>query len=379
MKKKLLLLGASGSIGQQTLDVIDQHPELFELVGFSVGQNIEVAKQICQKYAVKVCWLQHGQDELKQLFPHIDQAKDLNALVEQSGADWVINALIGFVGFEPTMKAIQLNKNVALANKETLVAGGSIVMEAVKKHQVKLTPIDSEHSAIYQCLIGHSNDEVHKIYLTASGGAFRDLEHDQLHRVTKESALKHPNWSMGAKITIDSATMMNKGLEVIEAHWLFGLSYDQIDVLIQPESLIHGMVEFKDTSIVAQFGQADMRLPILMALSDQKHLPLNQPRLSFKEMISLQLRPVKNKRYPLFDLAIQMGKKGNVYPTVMNGANEVAVKAFLEDRISYYDLEKTVIYACSRVKEVNEITFEAILASDELGRQLAIEYIEKEC
>lgn len=376
VRKDILLLGASGSIGLQTIDVIKQNKESMNLVAFSVGQNVKVARNLLSEFEIKYCWVQNRQDQisLSQEFPLVNVLcgdEQLIDLVELSQANWVVNALIDFVGFLPTLRAIELNKNIALANKETLVAGGKIVMDAIKKHDVLLTPIDSEHSAIYQCLIGHDIESVHQIYLTASGGAFRDLEHHELAHKTSKDALKHPTWSMGQKITIDSATMMNKGFEVIEAHWLFGFDYDKIKVLIQPESLIHGMVEFMDTSLICQLGSSDMRLPIAMSLNDGVHKTLMQPSLTFEELTSLSLRPIKKGRYPLFELALKMGNLGGNGPAVLNGANEVAVEYYLNDEISYYEMEEAVIYACDKFeyKEINVVN--DVLEADAMGRQLA--------
>lgn len=381
MAKKILLLGASGSIGQQTLDVIRSQQNEFELASFSVGNNIDVAISILNEFDVMVCWIKskENQSKLQTLFPKVQVMsgeKELITLIDRSNADWVVNALMGFVGFEPTLHAIKSGKNIALANKETLVSGGSIIMDAVKRNRVSLTPIDSEHSAIYQCLIGHSIEEVRNVYLTASGGAFREMSHTELQHVTKEQALAHPNWVMGEKITIDSATMMNKGLEVIEAHFLFGFDYDSIKVLIQPESQIHSMVEFKDTSVIAQLSTSDMRLPIQMALSDKKHLNLNISPLDFSKEVSLTLKPVPKGRYPLFELAIKMGREGGIAPAVMNGANEVAVEAFLENQISYYELENTVLWACENFENKTIETVQDVMEADSLGRDLALQFLK---
>lgn len=381
--KTICLLGASGSIGLQTLEVIDQHPDRFTLESISVGLNVQAAKAILETYdSIRFCYTIddpsiHG---LNLLFPEVvffSGEQGLLDLINASQANWVVSALTGFAGFKPTLRAIERQKNIALANKETLVAGGALIMEAVRVHGVQLTPIDSEHSAIYQALAHHQKKEVASITLTASGGAFRDLNHDQLQDKTKEDALKHPNWQMGAKITIDSATMMNKGFEVMEAHWLYGLDYQDIHVLIQPESLIHGFVEFVDGSIVAQLAGSDMRIPIAYALSDQEHVPLKSSTLDFSKALTLQLKPVEKGRYPLFDLALEVGPQGGILPIVLNAANEVAVEKFLLDEIDYYQLEAIVIQTVHSIDNREIKDAQDVIDVDHQARQLALEIAER--
>ncbi len=380
--KVLCLLGASGSIGLQTLEVIDQHPDQFVLESFAVGYRMETAIHILDKYeSIRFCYtIEKPEDEILKTYEKVkffygDQG--LMALIEASQANWVINALSGFAGFEPTLRAIELKKNIALANKETLVAGGSIIMEAIKQHQVLLTPIDSEHSALYQVLQQHPMDEVKRVIITASGGAFRDLSHDQLADKTKNEALQHPNWDMGAKITIDSATMMNKGFEVIEAHWLFGLDYQNIEVLIQLESLIHGMVEFVDGSLITQMATSDMRLPIAYALADHQHLQLDTKTIDFSKGLNLRLLPVEKNRYPLFELALSVGQQGGILPIVMNAANEVAVNQFLKDEINYYQLEAIVLQTVASVDNREISDAQDVMAVDKKSRALALEISER--
>lgn len=381
--KTLCLLGASGSIGLQTLEVIDQYPDRFILESFSVGYRLHQAVSILEKYdSIRFCYsiedpqiLDLPQQYPKVKFFHGDTG--LLKLIEESQANWVVNALSGFAGFLPTLRAIELKKNIALANKETLVAGGQIIMEAILKHDVILTPIDSEHSALYQILGKHKRDEIEKVIITASGGAFRDLEHDQLANKTKAEALKHPNWDMGAKITIDSATMMNKGFEVIEAHWLFGLSFDKIDVLIQPQSIIHGFIEFVDGSLLAQIATSDMRLPIAYALSDHEHLSLNTKTLDFTQPVHWQLNPVPKGRYPLFELALEVGAQQGILPIVLNAANEIAVNQFLSDEINYYQMEAIVIQTVSSTENREIIDVNDVIEVDRQARILALEVSER--
>ena len=383
--KTICLLGASGSIGLQTLEVLDQHPELFTLESISVGSKFRVAQAILEKYdSIRFCYLIDPADthELSSLFPEVvffHGEGGLLELINASQANWVVSALSGFAGFQPTLRAIELKKNIALANKETLVAGGGLIMEAVKKHGVQLTPIDSEHSAIYQALGHHDLKEVQSITLTASGGAFRDLTHDQLQKKTKDDALKHPNWSMGAKITIDSATMMNKGFEVMEAHWLYGLEYDDIHVLIQPESIIHGFVQFRDGSLIAQLASSDMRIPIAYALSDHQHLALTSPALDFSQATNLRLQPVIKGRYPLFDLSLEVGRQAGILPIVLNAANEIAVHKFLLDEIDYYQLEAIVIQTVNSTENRPIKDVQDVIEVDRQARAHALEITKRIC
>ena len=380
--KRLVLLGASGSIGTQTIDVVLQHPDLFEIIALSVGHRIDVLQKILEKVDVKVVCVQAEADavKLKEAYPdkeflHGDAG--LETLAERNDYDVLVNALVGFVGFMPTLKAIETGHDVALANKETLVVGGKLIYEALHKYTRSLYPIDSEHSAIFQCLQGNKHSQVRRLLITASGGSFRNRTRDQLKDVTVEQALAHPNWSMGAKITIDSADMMNKGFEVTEAHWLFDLDYDHIDVVMHPESVVHSMVEYVDHSIIAQMGSADMRLPIQYALTWPERYPLEEKKFDLTEIGTLHFEKPDTRRFPLLALAYEAGKKGGNLDAVMNSANEVANAAFRKGEIPFLMIEDIIIEAVHKApfREVN--TVQDLLDADAWGREFALAYIRK--
>jgi 1-deoxy-D-xylulose-5-phosphate reductoisomerase len=371
--KNIVILGASGSIGLQTLDVISMHPEQFRCVGISVKTRIDAVSNILNEHSGWVVCVESYEDSLKysNIYPQhrfVWGEDGLIELVRINEADTVVNALVGFVGCKPTLAAIEAKKNVALANKETLVAAGKIVMEAVKRNQVTLMPIDSEHSAIAQCLSTHDKN-IKRLVLTASGGSFRDKSRYELENVSLIDALHHPNWSMGAKITIDSATMMNKGLEVIEAHWLFGVSYDQIDVIMHRQSIVHSMVEYTDRAVIAQLGTPDMRIPIQYALSYPDRLTLPVESLDLIKARSLTFEPVDFDRFPLLRCAYQAGRRADNSAAALNGANEEAVKAFLDGHIRFVDIDRTVVEAFESM-EYNELnSLEDAIAADRLGRE----------
>lgn len=352
--KYISLLGATGSIGMQTLDVIKSHPDMFELVAFSSGKNIELTKKIIQEFRPLLVSVAEKKDyeQLKQSFPDIRFSYGMDGLIEVAvfdKADILVNAVIGSVGLHPTLQAIEAGKVIAIANKETLVTAGHIVMDAAAKYQVPVLPVDSEHSAIFQCLQGEKPKNIERLIITASGGSFRDLNRNELGQVTVDDALNHPNWSMGAKITIDSATMMNKGLEVIEAHWLFDIPYEQIDVVLHKESIIHSMVEFHDKSVIAQLGTPDMRVPIQYALTYPDRLPLpDAKRLELWEIGSLHFEKADFDRFRCLQFAFESGKIGGTMPTVLNAANEVAVAAFLAGKIPFLAIEDCIEKALSR-------------------------------
>ncbi|MBR3310391.1 MAG: 1-deoxy-D-xylulose-5-phosphate reductoisomerase [Solobacterium sp.] len=380
--KKLVLLGASGSIGLQTIDVVLQHPSDFVITGIGVGRNIPVLKDILSKIEVKYVSVQEEEAaaELKKEFPHISFFHGDEGLIEvlkKADYDVLVNALVGFTGFLPTLYAIEHGKDVALANKETLVVGGELIKKALKKHGRSLYPIDSEHSAIFQCLQGNRRSDLKKLIITASGGSFRKLSREQLKDVTVEQALAHPNWSMGAKITIDSADMMNKGFEVIEAHWLFDVDYDDIEVIMHDESVIHSMVEFRDRSVIAQMGTPDMRLPIQYALTWPDRLELNEEELDLSAIGTLHFRKPDLERFPLLRLAYECGKKGGNLNAVMNAANEEANLAFRQGKIPFLMIEEIVSEAVRSV-EFREIrTTEDLLEANNWGREFALEKIRK--
>lgn len=366
--KPIYILGGSGSIGSQVLNVIEHYPNEFQLIGISLGNRNPVSNAyIIEKYQPEIVVLKDDSHlkEYQKLSPntHFELGEDgLIALASYPKHGLLINALMGSVGLYPTIKAIESKKDIALANKETLVMAGDLINELVKKHEVELLPIDSEHNAILQALLGEHKEDIKSITITASGGSFRDLSREQLAFVTKGDALKHPNWQMGAKITIDSATMMNKGLEVIEAHHLFGLPYQQIKTVLHKESIIHGMVTFKDESTKAILGYPDMRMPILYAMSYPRHLALDIKPLELDQLGSLSFKPMDFERFPLLALAYRVGQLGGLYPTVMNAANEKAVALFLNNEISFLDIEKLVIEAVDSFKgNVEQPTLEEIL------------------
>lgn len=368
--RKISLLGASGSIGAQTIDVINTHREDFALVGLSVGRNINYLKEVLANHQPKIVSVQNKEDAqtLAKEYPSIRFTFGSEGLIEvatEETADVLVNAVIGSVGLEPTLQAIEAGKVIALANKETLVTAGHLVMNAAKEKGVPVLPIDSEHSAIYQCLNGENPKDMERLVITASGGSFRDLDRSHLANVTVEDALNHPNWSMGAKITIDSATMMNKGLEVIEAHWLFDMPYEKIDCLLHKESVIHSMVEFHDGSVMAQLGTPDMRVPIQYALTYPKRLPLPQTkRLRLEEYQSLNFKQMDFERYHALQLAFEAGKIGGTMTTVLNAANEVAVAQFLNKQISFLQIEEVIEKAMNRHDVIKVPTLEQIQEVD---------------
>ncbi|MFY9856955.1 MAG: 1-deoxy-D-xylulose-5-phosphate reductoisomerase, partial [Exiguobacterium chiriqhucha] len=362
--------------GVQTCDVIEQHPDLFELEAYAFGTNVDVAEEWINRLRPKYVSAKNI-EVLEQLKPRLTYEplffiglEGLIACATAERADVVVTAVVGAVGLEPTLAAIEAGKDIALANKETLVTAGHLVTAAVKKHGVSLLPVDSEHSAIYQCLNGERRDDVSKIILTASGGSFRDKSREELEGVTVAEALAHPNWSMGAKITIDSATMFNKGLEVIEAHWLFDIDYNDIEVVLHRESIIHSMVEFKDAAVMAQLGNPDMRGPILYALSAPKRLEIEgNKRLNLREIGTLHFAEADLTRYPALRLAYEAGRAGGSMPTVLNAANEAAVELFLNGEIAFLDIERIVEQAMETHTVIAEPTLEEILQIDRVVRE----------
>ncbi|MGE6258785.1 1-deoxy-D-xylulose-5-phosphate reductoisomerase [Heyndrickxia sporothermodurans] len=347
--KFISLLGATGSIGTQTLNVIRNHSDKFRLVAISVGQNIELTRKIISEFKPELVSVKN-QADYETLKGEFDSSikftfgnEGLVEVAVYEKVDILVNAVMGSIGLFPTLQAIRAKKTIALANKETLVTAGHLVMSAAKENGVSILPVDSEHSAIFQCLQGENDKEISRLIITASGGSFRDKSREELTNVTVDQALNHPNWSMGAKITIDSATMMNKGLEVIEAHWLFNLPFEQIDVLLHRESIIHSMVEFEDTSVKAQLGTPDMRVAIQYALSYPIHLPLHDgKRLNLAEIGRLHFQEMDYNRFLCLKLAFQAGKSGGSLPTVLNAANEAAVSAFLNRKISFLQIDDLV-------------------------------------
>lgn len=371
--KKIILLGATGSIGLQTLDVCKNYQTEFELIGLSAGQNIEKLKEILKEYKVQLVCTAERQEELENQYPNTNFFYGEEGLLELARFeqyDMLVNALTGFAGLKPTLAAIENKKDIALANKETLVVAGELVYEAMKRNGVCIMPIDSEHSAIFQCLQGNNQKEVKRLILTASGGAFRDKTREELETVTVKQALAHPTWKMGAKITIDSATMMNKGFEVIEAHWLYDIPFEKIDVIIHPQSIIHSMVEYVDHSILAQLGESDMRIPIQYAMSYPRRLEaLCAKSLDFTQLSHLEFKKMDLNRYPLLKLAYEVGRKQGTLPAVMNAASEEANHAFLRGEIRFLEIEEMVIDACKTLPFKERINLEDIIKMDQLARQ----------
>ncbi|MBC1722175.1 1-deoxy-D-xylulose-5-phosphate reductoisomerase [Listeria seeligeri] len=372
--KKIILLGATGSIGTQALTIVRENPDKFQVVALSFGRNMDRGRAIIQEFKPKMVAVWHTRDKvtLQAEFPDLKVFNGLEGLREVStypDGDILLNAVMGSVGLLPTLDAIEAGKTIAIANKETLVTAGHLVMNAAREKNISLLPVDSEHSAILQALNGENPEKIKKIILTASGGSFRDKTREQLSEVTVKEALKHPNWNMGNKLTIDSATMFNKGLEVMEAHWLFGVSYDQIEVVIQRESIVHSMVQFVDGSIMAQLGTPDMRIPIQYALTapDRFHIPFeNEFRIT--DFSALHFEKVDYERFPALKLAYNAGKIGGTMPTVLNAANEIAVAGFLNGQVAFYNIEALVENAMNRHTSISNPDLDTILQVDKETR-----------
>ena len=348
-KRRIAILGSTGSIGRQALDVISQHRDLFEVELLTANNSSDLLiRQAIEFEAnnVVICNEDKYNEVAEALEPHyIKVFAGMNSvcdLVSGDNIDIVLTSMVGFSGLSSTIAAVKAGKTIALANKETLVAAGHIVMELAAKHHAAILPVDSEHSAIFQCLLGSAGADIEKIHLTASGGPFRTWTREDIAKATCAQALNHPNWSMGSKITIDSATMMNKGLEIIEAKWLFGTPGDKIHVVIHPESIIHSMVEYADGSVIAQMGHPDMREAIQFAFSFPERLTLNNRKLNFAELGSLSFFEADTDRFPALKLAYEALDRGGNMPCIMNAANEAAVAAFLEERIGFYDITRIV-------------------------------------
>lgn len=345
--KTLSILGASGSIGQQALDVVSQHPDKLSMYGISIHSNEAWLEAHLKEHHYELVVVKNYESvmKFKGLFPtqEFDCGQmGLTRLATHPNVDLVVNALVGFSGLIPSLKAAEAKKNLALANKESLVVAGERLMELVALNKIQLIPIDSEHSALAQAMVGHSIEDVSKLIITASGGSFRNLSREELKDVRVEEALKHPNWSMGAKITIDSATMVNKAFEVIEAHWLFNLPYFKIEAILHPQSIIHGMVEFVDGSVMAHLATADMRLPIQYALLDQKRYSNQSQKLNLLNIKTMSFETLDEHKYPLFRLCLNEAQKGQDRMLVFNAANEAAIARFLNHEISYLRIETCI-------------------------------------
>lgn len=376
--KRISILGSTGSIGTQTLDIVRQHPEQFKVEALAAGNNTSLLLEQIHEFKPSKVSVQDkaAADRLRERLPQgVEMYYGEDGLVEVaagSEADTVVTAVVGSIGLKSTLAAIDEGKTIAIANKETLVTAGHLVTERARAKGVALMPVDSEHSAIFQCLNGEPMRGVRTITLTASGGSFRDRTRDELENVTVEDALKHPNWSMGAKVTIDSATMANKGLEVIEARWLFDLPYEQIRVLIHPESIIHSFVEYLDGSIIAQLGVPDMRVPIQYALAYPERLSNTSASLNLAEIAKLHFRELDTERFPMVRYAYDCGKAGGTATTVFNAANEVAVARFLRGEISFLDIERIVSTLITKHQTISHPSLEAIQETDMRTRAEAL-------
>ncbi len=380
-KKGIAILGSTGSIGTQALEVIESYPDLFDLQVITAQSNADLLIQQALKFQPNAVVI--GDEAKYQLVKDalFDEgiqvyagAESLCQVVEYTEVNTVLTALVGYAGLKPTLAAIEAGKDIALANKETLVVAGALVTERAKAKGVNIYPVDSEHSAIFQCLVGEFHNPIEKIYLTASGGPFRGYSMQQLENVTKAQALKHPNWSMGAKITIDSASMMNKGLEVIEAKWLFNLKEEQIDVIVHPQSIVHSLVQFTDGSMKAQMGLPDMKLPIQFALTYPHRLATDFPRFNFMDYPQLTFEKADLEVFKNLGLAYEAMRVGGTAACALNAANEVAVQLFLEDKIRFVDIANINESVMNKAEVIANPTLEDYVQVDTLARQLAKNY-----
>ena len=362
MKKKICILGSTGSIGTQTLDVISRFPDLFKVNYLSTHSNIKLLEEQCEKFNPQgvVIYEDRAYNEFAAKTNYKGKIfKDDAGLIEIASDidnDLVVSALVGFSGVKPTLSAIKNGNHIALANKETLVSAGKLIIETAQKNNINIFPIDSEHSAIFQCLLGEKIESVEKIILTASGGPFFHTPKEKLMNIKAEDALKHPTWSMGNKVTIDSATMMNKGFEAIEAHWLFGLKMEQINVLVHPQSIIHSMVQYKDGSIKAQLSVPDMRIPISFALTYPERLEYDFPKIDFTKLSRLDFFEPDFQKFPCLEIAYKAIEKGGNLPTIVNAANEIVVAAFCNNLVGFMDIHEYIIKAMEKISYIAEPT-----------------------
>ncbi len=374
--KNLAILGSTGSIGVQTLNVVRRNKDKYNVVSLSANSNTNLLQMQAKEFSPKVCTLSFLDKDKNDFFgAKVFVGKDayLNAITDE--VDLVVVALVGFEGLKAVLHAISLKKDVALATKEALVVGGGLVMDYARKQGVNITPIDSEHSAIYQALNFDFSTPFRRIILTASGGAFRDKSYQELKTVTAKEALKHPNWQMGNKITIDCATLVNKGFEVIEAKWLYNTDFDKIDAVIHRESIIHSMVEFLDNSVIAQMSYPTMEIPIALALDKTQRVVSNAKPLDFTTLKSLSFDTIDNERFPCFNLVVSAGKKGGLYPAIVNGANEVAVDAFIKGQIAYNDIYAILNGALDAYSDTNDLCYDSMVFADNMARQFATKFI----
>ena len=382
MKKQIAILGSTGSIGTQALEVIDENPDLFEVYALTANNNDKLLVEQARKYHPEIVVIAN-----KEKYAYVKEAledlpmkvfsgsESISDVAEMGPIDIVLTAMVGYSGLQPTIHALKAGKTIALANKETLVVAGEIICDLAQKHRCAILPVDSEHSAVFQCLAGETSP-IEKIILTASGGPFRGKSRDYLKNVTRAEALKHPNWSMGAKITIDSATMMNKGFEVIEAKWLFGVKPEQIEAIVHPQSLIHSMVQFEDGSIKAQIGLPDMKLPIQYAFGYPYRLKNNYPRLDFSTCKDMTFEKPDLEVFRNLAFAYDAMKKGGNAPCILNAANEIVVEAFLKERIGFLEMSDIIEQTMNRVAFIAKPTYEDYVATDREARNLALSVIK---
>ena len=383
--KKISILGSTGSIGTQALDVIAHNQDKFKVTALSCAKSLPLLCRQIEEFSPEAVAVKDETDakELADKYKNLEVfwgAEGLKSIASMESCDMVLNSLMGMKGLEPTMAAIESGKDIAFANKETLVAGGQLVMDAVKKHGVAMLPVDSEHSAIFQSLQGNQDNEIRRILLTASGGPFRGYSLEQLEQVSLEQALNHPNWSMGSKITIDSATMMNKGLEVIEARWLFDVPLEKIQVVVHPQSILHSAVEYMDSSVIGQMGNPDMRIPIAYAFSYPERMDLSdvtQPLDLFSLKEGMSFYPADRSVFKTIDLAYEACREGGSCPVVLNGANEVLVDLFLHGKIRFIDIQNFLIQMMEVHQTKRNLDLETILEEDMRGREDVRKLVEK--
>lgn len=383
-KKRIAILGSTGSIGIQALDIAREHPDKFSIEILTAGNNTDVLISQAREFnpnSVVIANEDHYEaisNALEDLDIKVFAGSDAVSQIVSSGeVDMVLNAIVGFAGFEPTIEALKAGKAIALANKESIVVGGELINSMLSVKNVPVIPVDSEHSAIFQCLAGESAEKVEKVYLTASGGPFHGMDLEALELVKPEDALKHPNWEMGAKITIDSATLMNKGLEMIEARWLFGLKPEQIEVVIHPQSVVHSMVQFVDGSVKAQLGRPDMRLPILYALSYPDRLPSKYGRFSITEHSQLSFEQPDLKKFRNLALAFEATQAGGNIPCALNAANEIAVQAFLNRKIGFLQMPAIVEAVMQDISKIEKASFDDLMQTNREARTMAEKIISK--
>lgn len=383
--KKISILGSTGSIGTQALDVIAHNQDKFKVTALSCAKSLPLLCRQIEEFSPEAVAVKDETDakEIADKYKDLEVfwgAEGLKTIASMESCDMVLNSLMGMKGLEPTMAAIESGKDIAFANKETLVAGGQLVMDAVKKHGVAMLPVDSEHSAIFQSLQGNQDNEIRRILLTASGGPFRGYSLEQLEQVSLEQALNHPNWSMGSKITIDSATMMNKGLEVIEARWLFDVPLEKIQVVVHPQSILHSAVEYMDSSVIGQMGNPDMRIPIAYAFSYPERMDLSdvtQPLDLFSLKEGMSFYPADRSVFKTIDLAYEACREGGSCPVVLNGANEVLVDLFLHGKIRFIDIQNFLIHMMEAHQTKRNLDLETILEEDMRGREDVRKLVEK--